>query len=347
MKRIRDDLKDFVPYKVEDTKYNIKLDANESPFGLADNVKADIINWFTNEENLNIYPDTECVELRKQLSLLYNVSAENIVCGVGSDQIIDYLTKAFLGKDDSIATINPTFSMYGLSAILNHGNNLKFEAKADFSFDIHDIIEGVNRSKCKILFICSPNNPTGNDLSRGEIEEIISKTNCIVAVDEAYGEFSGKTVIDLVDKYDNLIVLRTFSKAYGLAGARVGYGIGSKEIIDGINVVKPPFNLSTISQKLAISVLKNRDEYDKRIKEIIENKNQLYSLLMEIESLKVYESEANFLYVESEIPLYDKLLENGILVRKFNSDNKECLRITVGWKEDNQKLYEVIKKYGR
>lgn len=341
---IRKDLKDFKPYSAPVVPYKVKLDANESPFNLSETVRAKMVDWFSQNEDLNIYPDSDCVELRDELSKFWGVTSENIVCGVGSDQLIDYIAKAFLEPGDVAVVEKPTFSMYGLTAKLNHGTVLEFDLNDRFSLDICGIIEKVNNSGAKILFLCSPNNPTGNSLSLAEIEKIVSNVSCVVVVDEAYADFSGQTMIPFIEQYKNMVVLRTFSKAYGIAGARVGYAAACEEMIECISIVKPPYNLNTVSQRLAIEVLKDSNEYKKRIALLNENKNELFSLLSEIEHIKVYPSDANFLFIETEKNISEELEKHGILVRAFSKGQRETIRLTCGTKEQNDKVYEIIKK---
>ncbi len=351
---LRKDLRKFEPYHTPKMPYKYKLDANESPLGLSPKVKETIINWIQNEENLNIYPDTDNTELRNTLAVFWNVSPENITCGVGSDQLIDYITKAFLEYEEKILVLSPTFSMYGLSAIINKGNIEQLHLNDDFNITADEVIKKVNESNPKILFLCTPNNPTGNSISFSEITKILENVNIPVVVDEAYAEFSNSTFIDKIGNYKNLIVLRTFSKAYALAGARVGYAIANRDMIDAINIVKPPFNLPTLSQLLAIAVINDNKTYKDRIEYIISQREKVEAELNNISWIKVYKSEANFIYIESEKEINNSLMNNGILVRNFSlTENdriktpniKEKLRLTIGADEENIALLKCIKSY--
>lgn len=348
---IRKDLKDFKPYHSQSKEFKYKLDANESPYNLPNNVLINFINYLMNQENLNVYPDTDSIALRTEIAKFYSVEIENIVCGVGSDQIIDYITKVFLEVGEKIAILKPTFSMYEQSAKLNHGDVHVINLDDEFKTDINKVIHEVNENNIKILFLCTPNNPTGNSFTIEGMNRIIKQTNCIIVIDEAYAEFSDDTMIPFIEKHDNIIILRTFSKAYGLAGARVGYAIGSERIINAINIVKAPYNLSTLSEVLAVEVLKNSDEYKKRITYIIEAKNKLFIELSEINWLKVYESDANFLLVDSKKKISEYLEENGILVRVISQNEnpliKERIRISIGMEYENEKIVTLLKDFKR
>lgn len=344
MKWIRKDLRNFKPYRANTEQFDIRLDANESPFNLTGKVKEDLLYWINNCENLNIYPDSDSNGLKDELSLFWNVSNDNIICGVGSDQLIDYITKVFIEPDDTVITLKPTFSMYSLSAVLNHGKVKEIPLKDGFSYDIYDIIKAANVNNAKLLFLCTPNNPTGNSFTERELLQILESVDCPVVIDEAYAEFAGQTMIPHIHTHENLIVLRTFSKAYGLAGARVGYALACEAMINAIGIVKSPYNLCTLSQLLAISALRDSNEYKKRISDLIENRNELYEKLKDLKGLNVYPSDGNFLFIESNINISEALKNDGIIVRNFEDGEKRSVRISIGTKEQNIKVYEIIKK---
>ncbi len=343
MKWIRKDLENFRPYHADVPEHKIKLDANESPFALPEAIRSEFIKWFENEEDLNIYPDSDCNALREAIAQFWSVDKENILCGVGSDQIIDYITKVFLEPGDVVVAPKPSFSMYALTSVLNHGKIIEIELKNSAIYNIYDIIESVNKHKAKLLFLCTPNNPTGNSLTENEIIQIVSSLDCPVLVDEAYADFSGQTMIPYINKYKNMIVLRTFSKAYGLAGARVGYAVASSEMIEAIGIVKAPYNLSTISQTLAILALKHSDEYKKRIETLNRNKDSLYKELKTIPGVEVFPSDANFLFIKTDRNISKAFSDNGILIRTFKRGENEVIRLSVGTKEQNQAVFGLLK----
>lgn len=342
---IRDDLKDYVPYNAREIKCKVKLDANESPFHLSNQIKEDIIKWLNTDENLNRYPDTDCKELRKKLSEYWSVKSKNIICGVGSDQIIDYICKIFLEPDDIVCVPSPSFSMYTLTAQLNRAKVVNISFDNDFEYNVDKIIEVYKANNPKILFICNPNNPTGKEIKAKEIKKILEEVNCIVVVDEAYAEFNDITMIPYIDKYPNMIVLRTFSKAYNLAGIRVGYAIANKDIIKALEIVKTPFNLSTLSQLIATKAVENSILTNQRVDWLKDEKNWLYKKLKKFNILKPYSSYSNFIYVESKIDIAKGLKDRGIIIRNFKTENDLYKsRITVGNREENKKLLKALKK---
>ncbi|NLK20504.1 MAG: histidinol-phosphate transaminase [Epulopiscium sp.] len=342
---IRKELRDFKPYHTPFIPQKIKLDANESPFGLSGNVKEKLINWVKERENLNFYPDTDSTELRRTIASYWNLNMENIILGVGSDQLIDCMMKVFLDPKDKVVMPTPSFSMYSQTTILNHGIPIEVELNEDYTYSWENIIKACRRNNPKLLILCSPNNPTGNILSKVHIEEIAKNVDCPILVDEAYGEFADETGIELINEYPNIVIFRTFSKAYGLAGLRVGYGIGSKEMIDAIYLTKPPYNLSTLSQKIATWVLEDAKSYKKRISYLKNERDDLLEELKKIPDIKVSPSDANFILIETrDLNLDKKLEKRGIFVRSFKGNqNSLLLRITVGYKEQNKMLIDALK----
>ncbi len=338
---IRKDLQSFEPYSAKVKSYKHKLDANESPFGLTENVRKKVTDWLLNEntENLNIYPDTDNTCLREAISVMYGITPENVTCGVGSDQLIDYITKVFLNHGEVVLTHSPTFSMYSLAALINHGKVIEVNSTENYEVCADVIIEAANREKPKIIFLCTPNNPTGNLIRQQDLIKIIENVKSVVVVDEAYAEFSDETMIPYIDRYSNIIILRTFSKSYGLAGARVGYAIACEEMINAINIVKAPYNMPTISQMLATEAIKDSNIYKQRIEYLKEQKDYMYETLQKYDFMKVYPSASNFIYIISEKPLGKILEEKGILVRGFAWGR---VRLTVGTKEQNEDVLKVF-----
>ncbi len=344
---IRDDLKQLEPYKTHDKPYKIKINANESPFKLSDNLKNKLIEYIKNDK-FNLYPDSDSTELREKIAEFYNVDSGNVICGVGSDQIIDLIDRTFLNKGDKCALISPTFSMYYLTARLNYGDIVEIRTDKNFYISPDEIIKKVNETNSKILYLCTPNNPTGNTFRTAEIIKIIENTNCLIVIDEAYGEFSASSMVDYINLYNNIIVLKTFSKAFGLAGLRVGYAIASKEIIEALNICKPPFNLSAFSQFAALQVLNEYEIYKNKIETLKRNREFFYEELKNFKFLYLYESGANFVLLDSEKEITDFLERNGILVRRldFNAygNYKERLRISIGTRKDMEEVIEILKR---
>ena len=346
---MRRDLRQMVNYQVQPVR-GIKMDANESPFPMSRELRGELAKWIQEEETLRFYPDTDCVELRRAIAEANGLSVEQVLCGVGSDQIIDFLMKTFLEEGDAILVPEPSFSMYALSAKINHGQAGAFELNAEEVSDHVDrILRMCREQKPKILFLCTPNNPTGSALERCELERILEGVSCIVALDEAYGEFSGQSYLDLIETYPNLVSLRTFSKAFGLAGLRVGYALGSREMIQALDTVKAPYNLSTVAQITAAKVLR-RPEYREHIAWILSERDRMYEQLCQLEGKRgfyCYPSSANYFFMRSNVEnLGALLLERGLLVRAYTGPMKSYIRVSITAREGNDlflaSLWEIL-----
>ncbi|WP_288460989.1 histidinol-phosphate transaminase [uncultured Chryseobacterium sp.] len=324
------ELQPYVSFRDNNTFENpVFLDANESAFG-----------------ELNRYPDSTQKELKEKLAALKNVSTKQIAVGNGSDELIDLIVKVFCEpKKDAILMMNPSFAMYGFYASVNENKVAKLNLNENFGIDKEEFLKISKEEKPKVFFLCSPNNPTGNSIE--DIEFYIQNFEGIVVVDEAYIEFSEqKSCVELLEKFPNLIVLQTFSKAWGMAGARVGIAYASEEIIQLINTVKSPYNVNYLSLN-KISELVNNKEF---VKSNIENTlNEISWLKNELETIncikKVFPSDANFFLIQFENAenVYQKLLENEILTSKRSPQIPDCIRINVGNREENNKLINVLK----
>ncbi|WP_375181887.1 histidinol-phosphate transaminase [Chryseobacterium sp.] len=324
------ELQPYVSFRDNNTFENpVFLDANESAFG-----------------ELNRYPDSTQKELKQKLAVLKNVSAKQIAVGNGSDELIDLIVKVFCEpKKDAILMMNPSFAMYGFYASVNENKVAKLNLNENFGIDKEEFLKISNEEKPKVFFLCSPNNPTGNSIE--DIEFYIQNFEGIVVVDEAYIDFSGKkSCIELLEKFPNLIVLQTFSKAWGMAGARVGIAYASEEIIQLINTVKSPYNVNSLSLNKISELITNKEF----IKSNIENTlNEISWLRNELETVncirKVFPSDANFFLIQFENveKVYRKLLENEILTSKRSPQIPDCIRINVGNREENNKLINVLK----
>lgn len=342
---IRKDLQEWENYQVQPVTGR-KMDANESPFPLYRIVREELAQWLLNQEDLRYYPDTDAVSLREAIARFYQIDPKQVVCGVGSDQIIDYLTKLFLEPGETILVPEPSFSMYQTSATVNHGRAVAFklEERQGFAYPIQDIIDQLRELQPKILFLCSPNNPTGMGITRQQLTAILEQADCVVALDEAYGEFAGENFLDLIQAYPNLICLRTFSKAYGLAGLRVGYAIGAEEMIAAIDTVRAPYNLNTFSQMAAELVL-GRPEYKEHIDWIIAERERMYRSLTTMQGLYCFPSKANYLFIRSNVEqLGQKLLERGLLVRRYTGALSNYIRVSVADQETNTLFLDAMKE---
>lgn len=307
----------------------VLLDANESPFG-----------------ELSRYPDSTQKKLKQKISEIKNISANQIAVGNGSDELIDLIIKVFCEpKKDSVVMMNPSFAMYGFYASINENKVIKLDLNPDFEIVKDDFLKIVKDFRSKVFFLCSPNNPTGNSVK--DIEFYIKNFNGIVVVDEAYIEFSGKkSCIELLEKYPNLIVLQTFSKAWGMAGARVGIAYSSEEIIRLINTVKAPYNVNTLSSNKVIELIDKKENLKQNIESILNEISWLENQFQSVNCIKkVYPTDANFFLIEFEDveKVYDKFLEKEILTSKRSPQIPNCIRINVGTREENIQLIQVLK----
>jgi histidinol-phosphate aminotransferase len=308
----------------------IFLDANENPFG-----------------ELNRYPDPYQKELKQKLSKLKNVPAENIFIGNGSDEVIDLTFRIFCEPgQDNVIICPPTYGMYEVSANINNVAIKKVNLKPEtFQLDTDQIITAID-DKTKLIFVCCPNNPTGNGVKWLDIKRILESFNGIVVVDEAYIDFASyNSLIPQLPNYSNLLIMQTFSKAWGLAGARVGIAYADAKIISLFNKVKPPYNVSEINQKAALKALDNVTEFEKRKQIILKEKKLIIKELNKSPKVKyVYPSEANFLLIEVDNAdkVYNDLVGKKVITRNRHSLVKNCIRITVGSPEENQKLIDAL-----
>ncbi|NWJ51583.1 MAG: histidinol-phosphate transaminase [Bacteroidetes bacterium] len=329
---IRSSIKALKPYSSARDEFqgiaDVYLDANENPF----------------PNGKNRYPDPLQIPLRTAFASIKNVDPTNVVSGNGSDEIIDLLMRVFCNPGiDNIITLPPTYGMYGVSAAVNDVEVKEVALTADFQPDVQAILKAAN-DRTKLLFICSPNNPTANCIDFNIIVELLSSFKGLVVVDEAYIDFCPeKSVIGLLKRYDNLFVMQTLSKAWGLAGVRIGLGIGHPDLIKVLDKVKPPYNISVLNAEAALSVLSNKTLMYQQVAVLINQRNRLADQLSVYSFVeKIYPSDANFLLVKVTQAnlIYQKLINARIVVRNRSTVLlcNECLRITVGTPEENNKL---------
>jgi len=335
-KLVRDNIRKLIPYSCARDEYDggegIFLDANENPFG-----------------HLNRYPDPYHRKLREAVSRLKGLPVENIFTGNGSDEIIDLCYRIFCNPGSDKALIfHPTYGMYEVSAAVNEIEVIKVSLDENFNLNISAVEPYFKDVKLKLIFICSPNNPTGNSMNSNDIEFIIRNFKGIVIIDEAYIEFSGHPSFSLkIMQYPNLVVMQTFSKALGLAAARIGIAFAGQEIINYLFRLKPPYNISTINQAAALKKLDEINESRDQVKKIIEARNRLVKSLAKLKVVeKIYRSDANFLLVRvmDADHIYNMLLEKGIIVRNRSMMINNCLRITVGTANENRRMISELEK---
>lgn len=339
---LKKDLQAITPYRAVHRLGGIGLDANESNYPLLDQLTEHLMAWIQTAP-INRYPDSDTHALSNMIAQCHDVAIQQVICGVGSDQLIDCLLRSVLEAGDLVMAPDPTFSMYALTTQINGGTYRGIPLNDHFTYDFDRLYQEVVDQKPKVLFICTPNNPTGCTLPLEEIEAIVQKSEGIVVVDEAYIEFGGQTACALVKKYNNLLVLRTFSKAYGLAGARVGYGIGSEGLINAMLSVKPPYHLNLFSQEIATWVMTHRANFSPYIKQTKEERQRIYEKLCEL-GYQVYPSEANFIWMKGAKGLAEKLEQVDVFIKQFEWQQEKYYRISVGRQEENDILLKTCEE---
>jgi histidinol-phosphate aminotransferase len=332
-KLVRPNIRSLVPYSSARSEFSgnadIFLDANENPFG-----------------KLNRYPDPLQKVLKNEISRVKGIPVKNIFLGNGSDEIIDLCYRIFCepGKDKAL-TFVPTYGMYEVSAQINDVALIKVPLDKDFQVDRDTLGLQLTQKDLKLIFICSPNNPTGNTITA--IDAVLENFGGIVVIDEAYSDFSYTSLAKKIDAYPNLIVLQTLSKAWGAAAARVGMAFCNENIISFFNKVKPPYNISEPNQEFAIASLKEVALFKQQLKVILAEKERMVRELEDIPFvMKIYPSETNFILVEvsDADAVYDLLVKGNIIIRNRNGIIKNCLRITIGTPLENKALLTALQK---
>lgn len=344
--RPRDSVAQLSAYDPGHYEVEINLSANENPYDLPADLKARITSAAL-DIPFNRYPDPLALELRAAIAAYHGLDRANVVIGNGGDELLKAILLAYGGPGRTAVTFEPTFVMYAILAALTGTACLKVARDDQFAIPA-EALEKVGPSGAGIVFVCSPNNPTGNLATEAEIVALL-KGGSLVVVDEAYGEFSGASVAGLLSSYPNLAVLKTFSKAFSLAGLRVGYLLSSPDVVANILKVKLPYNVNAFSQAAATVLMKNRGRFDGVIDEIRAERGRLSNAISRIDGLTLSPSRANFILVKSARPaadLWRNLLERGILVRYFERTPglEDCLRITVGTPAENDAVIEALRE---
>ena len=335
-KLLRKNIQTLKPYSSARDEYTgeamVFLDANENPFN----------------EPYNRYPDPLQKELKEKIAALKEIGAQHIFLGNGSDEPIDLLIRAFCEPGiDNIITLNPTYGMYQVAADINNVEVKKISLTETFDLDNDLILEAIDENT-KIIFLCSPNNPTGNNLDQEKMISLINHFEGLVVIDEAYIDFApGKSLLPRLSEFPNVVILQTFSKAWGMAGIRLGMAFASTEIIDVLNKIKYPYNLNILTQQKALDLIQKIDEMRRWVKLIIAERVKMADLLKDYPFvIKVYPSDANFLLVKMHDAkgIYDYLVERGIIVRDRSKIHlcEDSLRITMGTSEEDNILLNAL-----
>ncbi|HQE34955.1 MAG TPA: histidinol-phosphate transaminase [Paludibacteraceae bacterium] len=323
----RDEFEDF------DTADMIFLDANENPF----------------QNGVNRYPDPQQSSVKVVLAKQKNVNPNQILLGNGSDEVLDLLFRAFCEpKIDNVITLPPTYGMYSVLSNLNNIENREVLLSTDFQPQVNKILDAVDANS-KIIFLCSPNNPTGNSFTTESVTTLLEKFNGFIVIDEAYIDFSDKASwLEKLNQYPNLIITQTLSKAYGLAGIRLGICYASAEVIAVLNKIKPPYNVNELTQQRALERLKDENKIKDEITSILKERESLLKVLNEVDFVeKIYPTEANFILikVDDANKRYDELIAKGIVIRNRTTQPlcENTLRLTIGTEVENKKLIEALK----
>ena len=323
----RDEFEDF------DTADMIFLDANENPF----------------QNGVNRYPDPQQSNVKAVLAKQRNVNPNQILLGNGSDEVLDLIFRAFCEpKIDNVITLPPTYGMYGVLSNLNNIENREVILSNDFQPQVEKILETVDENT-KIIFLCSPNNPTGNSFSNESVLKLLENFKGLIVIDEAYIDFSDKeSWLAKIDEYPNLVITQTLSKAYGLAGIRLGICYGSAAVISVLNKIKPPYNVNELTQLRALERLSDPEKIKSEIVSIIAQREELLKVLVDVKFVeKIYPTEANFILikVDDANKRYDELIAKGIVIRNRTTQPlcENTLRLTIGTEQENKKLIEALK----
>ncbi|MBA3945160.1 MAG: histidinol-phosphate transaminase [Herpetosiphonaceae bacterium] len=319
----------------------VKLDANENPYGPSPRV----LEALAHEQPYAIYPDPDQTVLRAALSEYTGQPVERLICGNGSDELIDLLMRLCLSPGDAVVESPPTFGMYSFNTAVVGGRSIGVPRHADWTLDVDALIAAVEREQAKLVFLPSPNNPDGSVVERSDIMRLLALPALLV-IDEAYAEFAGVSVIDLVGQHPNLVVLRTFSKWAGLAGLRLGYGAMDERIVRYLLQIKPPYNINVAAQAAVLASLADRSSLMDKVALLIAERERLYAALCERPACKPLPSRANFVlfHLGPQAGAIKRALEQeGVLVRYYSKPGlNEYLRVTVGTPEQNLRFLDAL-----
>ena len=333
---IRPNIWSLAPYSCARNEFtgeaSVFLDANENPYN----------------QPFNRYPDPLQVQLKEKIAALKGVRPTQIMLGVGSDEPIDLIFRIFCEPaQDNVVAINPTYGMYGVCADINNVAYKQVNLNDDFSLDAQNVLDACD-ANTKVIFLCSPNNPTGNSLERSEIEKIVTSFEGIVVIDEAYIDFSNEpSWLASLNAYPNIIVLQTFSKAWGMAALRCGMAFASEDIIAFFNKVKYPYNLNLLTQEAVLKQVEAVEQKNKWVETLLAERSKMIANLQNLPLVKhIYPTDANFVLakVDDANKTYNYLVNKGIIVRNRNSVTlcQGCLRITIGTPQENQELLTAL-----
>lgn len=345
-KRVRPEIRALSAYSVPHLSTTVKLDGNESPFAIPTDVRGKVERALGSVD-INRYPDPGAEKLREKISKTSGFPLGGILLGNGSDELIGMLITTFSGGTGRILYPVPTFSMYGISGLALGAELVEAELDDDFDIDMESTVGAIEEKDPDLIFLASPNNPTGNMFSVEKIREIIGLSRGIVVVDEAYSDFSGHTFLPLIREHGNLIILRTLSKV-GFAGIRLGILYGREALVREIDKVRCPYNINSMTQAVAGVVLENHEFVNENIQLIVRERGRVYKALSGFPGVHPYRTDANFVLfkIGDADSVFEALLHRGILIRNFNSPGRleNCMRVTIGTPRENDRFLEALGK---
>ena len=345
MFQLNEKVKNLTPYEPISGTYEIRLDANESFLTVPEEIENEMVEALKNSA-LNRYPDPNATKLVEGFSKYFGVNPECVTAGNGSDEIISVIMNAFLQKGDKILTLEPDFSMYRFYAEIAECESVKYQKDDNLDVNIDDVIALANKENVRIVIFSNPCNPTSRIVTKDDVRKLINSTDALVVLDEAYMDFAeDKSLLGEFKNYDNLIILKTCSKALGSAALRLGFAVANQTLTNVIRAVKSPYNVNSVSQALGEVLFSHPDYIDNCIKTVVNSRKELYSRILEIKSdkiEKIYETHTNFVFmkVKNAKQVFEKMKENSIIIRNMG----DYLRITAGTKYENEKMLETFKK---
>ncbi len=344
MFQLNDKVKNLTPYEPISGNYEIRLDANESFLTFPKEIEDEMVEALRHSA-LNRYPDPNATKLVKGFADYFKVDADCVTAGNGSDEIISVIMNAFLQKGDKILTLEPDFSMYRFYAEIAECESVKYQKNDNLDVNMDDVIALANKENVRIVIFSNPCNPTSRIVKKEEIRKLINSTDALVVLDEAYMDFAGdESLLGEFEKYDNLIILKTCSKALGSAALRLGFAVANKTLTNVIRAVKSPYNVNSVSQALGEVLFSHPEYIDKCIETVVNSRKELYKELLEIKSDKIeriYETHTNFVYlkVKNAKQVFEKMKENSVIIRNMG----DYLRITAGNSQENEKMLKTFK----
>lgn len=341
-------VRDLEPYEPIKGEYRIRLDANESFYNMPDEVKEEIkgiIDVFL----FNRYPDSTAENLVKAFGEFYGISPENVTATNGSDEMLYLLSSAMLERNSVVVVAEPDFSMYKFYSFLSENVVIPYQKSEDLNIDIDELIRTVNENNADMVIFSNPCNPTGQGISAENARKLVTSVKALVVLDEAYMDFWNEGLLKETAEYDNLIVLKTASKAVGAAALRLGFAVANAKITRALQAVKSPYNVNSLSQAIGTVIYRHKELLQTRCAEIVRNTKELYGELIQLKErydmpVEIYKPCTNFVFMKTDFAksLYEYLLDNGIAVRYFKPN---ALRITTGSESENKELLQYIEKY--